>query len=73
MPHHEGIQKSGGIACILTSPLSGYEWSATCSSYFITGEWALTTHWIGGWMGYRAGLDTVAKRRNYSPCWESNP
>jgi hypothetical protein len=31
------------------------------------------THWIGGWMGPRAGLDTVAKRKIPSPCRESNP
>jgi len=32
------------------------------------------THWIGGWVGPRVGLDAVAKRRNpLSPNWESNP
>jgi hypothetical protein len=29
------------------------------------------THWIGGWVGPRAGLDMVSKRP--SPCRESNP
>jgi hypothetical protein len=36
-------------------------------------EGASTTHWIGGWMGPRAGLDAVAKRKNPYPCQESNP
>jgi hypothetical protein len=31
------------------------------------------THWIGGWVGPRAGLDTVVKRKIPSLCEESNP
>jgi hypothetical protein len=31
------------------------------------------THWIGGWVGPRAGLDTMEKRKNPCPCQESNP
>jgi hypothetical protein len=30
-------------------------------------------HWIGGWIGSRARLDTVPKRKNSCPCQESNP
>jgi hypothetical protein len=30
------------------------------------------THWIGRWVGPRAGLDAVAKRKNLAPCRESN-
>jgi hypothetical protein len=26
------------------------------------------THWIGGWMGRRAGLETVEKRKKYFRC-----
>jgi hypothetical protein len=29
------------------------------------------THWIGGWMGLKASLDVVGKKKN--PCWELNP
>jgi hypothetical protein len=29
-------------------------------------------HWIGGWVGPRAVLDAVVKRRSPSPRWESN-
>jgi hypothetical protein len=36
-------------------------------------ERAPGTHWIGGWMGPRAGLDTVSKRKTPSSCRESNP
>jgi hypothetical protein len=28
---------------------------------------------LGGWMGPRAGLDMVVKRKGPSPCRESNP
>jgi hypothetical protein len=31
------------------------------------------THWIGGWVGPRAGLDAVVKRKIPSPCRDSNP
>jgi hypothetical protein len=31
------------------------------------------THWIGGWVGPRAILDTVVKRNIPSPRRESNP
>jgi len=32
------------------------------------------THWIGGWMGPRAGMDEVEKRNksHHCPCWELN-
>jgi hypothetical protein len=31
------------------------------------------THWIGGLVDPRAGLDAVLKRKIPSPCWDSNP
>jgi hypothetical protein len=31
------------------------------------------THWIGGWVGPRAGLDTVVKRKILSLRRESDP
>jgi hypothetical protein len=31
------------------------------------------THWIGGWVGPRAVLDTVVKRKIPNPRQESNP
>jgi hypothetical protein len=31
------------------------------------------THWIGGWVGPRASLDAVAKRKIPSLHWKSNP
>jgi len=31
----------------------------------------LGTHWIGGWVGPRADLDAVVKRKIPWPCWKS--
>jgi hypothetical protein len=50
---------NGGIAPpFLTSALDGCEWSASGP-----GEIAPGTHWIGGWVGPRVGLDAVEKRK----------
>jgi hypothetical protein len=43
--------------------LDGGEWSASCSSHFTPGEIAPRTHCVGDWMGPRAGLDSVEKRK----------
>jgi hypothetical protein len=46
----------------LTSALDGGEWSASRPCCFTPGERAPGTHWIGGWVGPRAGLDSMKKR-----------
>jgi hypothetical protein len=48
----------------LTSVLDGGEWSASRPDRFIPKERAPGTHWIGGWVGPRAILDAVVKRKN---------
>jgi hypothetical protein len=53
----------------LTSALDGREWSASRPGRFNPTERAPVTHWIGGWVGPRAGLDAVVKRK----IRESNP
>jgi hypothetical protein len=57
----------------LTSALDGGEWSASRPGRFTTREIAPGTHWIGIWVGPRAVLDTVVKRKIPSPRRESNP
>jgi hypothetical protein len=42
----------------LTSALLGGEWSASRPGRFTPG-----THWIGGWVGPRADLDDVERRK----------
>jgi hypothetical protein len=57
----------------LTSALDGGEWSASRPGRFTPRERAISTHWIGGWVGTRAVLDTVVKRKITSRRRESNP
>jgi hypothetical protein len=52
--------------------LDGGERSASCSGLFTPGEIVPGTHWIEGWVGPRASLDTVEKRKISCPCQESN-
>jgi hypothetical protein len=51
------------INIFLTSALIGGEWSASRPNRFTPVERAHGTHWIGGWVGLRAGLDDVEKRK----------
>jgi hypothetical protein len=57
----------------LTAALDGGEWSASCPGLFTPREKTPGTHWIGGWVDPRAGLDMVSKRKIPSTCQESNP
>jgi hypothetical protein len=43
----------------LTSTLAGGEWSGSRPGHFTPDERAPGTHWIGGWVDARAGLDDV--------------
>jgi hypothetical protein len=51
------------IHVFLTSVVVGGEWSASLPGRFTPGERVPGTHWIGGWVGPRAGLDDVEGRR----------
>jgi hypothetical protein len=57
----------------LTSALDRGEWSASRPGRFTPRERAPVSHWIGGWLGPRAVLDAVVKRKIPSPRRESNP
>jgi hypothetical protein len=46
--------------------------SFTPRPLYLPGERAPGTHWIGGWVGPKVGVDTVEKRK-ISHCRESNP
>jgi hypothetical protein len=52
------------LHAFLTSALDGGEWSTSRSGCFTPGERALGTRLIGGWVGPRAILDAVAKRKD---------
>jgi hypothetical protein len=42
------------------------EWSDSHPGCFTDRERDPGTHWIGGWVGPRAGLDAMVTRKNYS-------
>jgi hypothetical protein len=47
----------------LTSALVGGEWSASRPGRFTPGKRTHGTHWIGGWVNPRTGLDDVEDRK----------
>jgi hypothetical protein len=57
----------------MTSALDRGEWSASHPGRFTPRERVPGTHWIGGWVGPTAVLDTAVKRKIPSPCREANP
>jgi hypothetical protein len=44
------------VHVFLASTLDGGEWSASRPCRFIPGETAPSNHWIGRWVGPRAGI-----------------
>jgi hypothetical protein len=51
------------VQIFLTSTLVEGEWSLSRPCRFTPGERTFGTHWIGGWVGPRAGLKDVEKRK----------
>jgi len=49
-----------------------WEWLAPRSDHFTPGQRVPDTHWIGGWVGYRAVLNAVAKKENPFPAPAGN-
>jgi hypothetical protein len=64
----------GGVEVLLHAYLTlsqdGGEWSASSSGYFTPRKRASSTCWIGDWIGPRAGLDAVVKRKISFSCHE---
>jgi hypothetical protein len=56
----------------LISALDGAKWLASSPSLFNPGEKVPGSHWIGDWVGSRAGVDAMEKRKS-CPCRKSNP
>jgi hypothetical protein len=62
---HEGVLGEWRYSSkhFLTLALNGGEWSVSQPGHFTARKRAPTTHWIGGWVGPRAVLDVVVKRK----------
>jgi hypothetical protein len=54
----------------LTLALDGSKWSASHPGHFTPRERAPGTHWIRDYVGPRAILDVMMKRKIPSPCQE---
>jgi hypothetical protein len=64
---------NGGTAPLFIMwTLNGSELLASRPGSFTEGERANVTNWIGGWAGFRTGLDAVDKRK-VLPRLEMNP
>jgi hypothetical protein len=62
----------------LSSELDGDEWSASRCGRFTPGEITSITYRIGGWVGPRAAVDAVGKKKQSLPLpgielWSSLP
>jgi hypothetical protein len=68
---HEDIYGPGTALPFLTSMPDGGEWSPSRPRRFNPEERAPGTHWIGGRLGSRIGLDAVDSK--ILRCRESNP
>jgi hypothetical protein len=51
------------IHIFLTSALAGGEWSASRPSRFTPAKEPPGSHWIGGWVDPRVGLDGMERRK----------
>jgi len=73
-PRHEEMWRSGGILhAFWNTALDGFEWSASRSGRFTFGERSLGSHWIGSWVGFRAGLNALSGGIIPNTYRESNP
>jgi hypothetical protein len=75
VPRHEGVLGKWRYSSThsLTSALYRGKWSASRLNRFTPRERAPGTHWIGGWVGSRAVVDAVVKRKIPIPRRESIP
>jgi hypothetical protein len=72
--YHEDVWESRCIAPRILNLGTRWWWKVSFRSRpLYPRKRAPGIHGIGGWMGLRAGLDSVAKRNSPSPYWESTP
>jgi len=73
-PRHEGLMGEWRYSPThsSTSALDGGEWSVSPLGRFTPRERAPGTHFLGGWVGPRAGLDAVMNRKIPRPYRDPN-
>ena len=49
------------------------QWWVSCPCGFATGKIALSTYWVGVWVGLRVCLELVAKTKLQVPGWNRTP
>jgi hypothetical protein len=58
----------------LTSALDGGEWSASHPGRAYPWKWTPDTHWKGGWVDLRAGLDTEDRgKKSFASAGDRTP
>jgi hypothetical protein len=57
----------------LTSALEGVSGQRHVPATLYPREWTHDTHWIGGWVGLRAGLDTEATEKYFTSTGHRTP
>jgi hypothetical protein len=68
---HGGEEYSSYL--FLTSALDGVSCQRHAPAEFYPRERNPGTHWIGGWVDLRAGLDAEAKEKSFAPVWGRTP
>jgi hypothetical protein len=73
--HHAGAKGTRRYSSytFLTSALGGMSGRRHAPAALYSWERTPGTHWIGGWVSLRAGLDTQARVKILCLCWGSNP
>jgi hypothetical protein len=69
---HIAMKTYGGVEVLVCD--ARWKWGVSFASLlsYPQGERAPGTHWVGGWVGPRAGLDAVkGERKNFCSCLES--
>jgi hypothetical protein len=69
---YQGIEGYSSDSC-LTSALERVSGQRHAPNALTPGDWTPGTHWIEGWVGLRAGLETGASGKIHFLCWGSNP
>jgi hypothetical protein len=67
-----GGERTYSSYSFLTSALDGVSGQCHAPAALCPGERTPGTHFTGGWVGLRAGLDTEVRGKILCPCRESN-